>query len=94
MLKNKGELRLQEVYLFKCLNSLFFKFINFMLDQGTIGCPGSLKKLDSRFHGNDNVVYISTFYRCINVKEGKFLFHVYRHIRAGHPEEGMLLSFG
>ena len=44
--------------------------------------------------GNDNVVYISTFYRCINVKEGKFLFHVYRHIRAGHPEEGMLLSFG
>ena len=40
MLKNKGELRLQEVYLFKYLNLLFFKFINFMLDQGTIGCPG------------------------------------------------------
>lgn len=41
MSKSKGELRLQEVHLFKQLKLLFFKFINFMLDKGTIGCPQS-----------------------------------------------------
>jgi len=33
-----------------------------------------LKTLDSRFHGNDKIVYISTFYESINLDTFKDLF--------------------
>ena len=39
-----------------------------------------LKRRDSRFHGNDKIVHIWTFYETVKIKVSVFLFENYANL--------------
>ena len=59
MSKSKGELRLQEVYIYNWLILFLIKIFEFLFDKGIIGCPLIPRPQDPETHEIIDVPFIS-----------------------------------